>query len=107
MTLPRTPVGSRTISSRPSIPDGLLLPVVCVYYPLSTLPGWLQPIALALPPTYVFEGMRALLLDHAYRADLMLRALALNAIYFTLACAAFSRLFAAARRTGALLQIGE
>ncbi|MCB1473026.1 MAG: ABC transporter permease [Rhodobiaceae bacterium] len=85
----------------------LLLPLCCVYYPLETLPGWLQAVSLCLAPTYVFEGMRALLLDHAYRADLMLRALALNAIYFTLACAAFSRLFAAARRTGALLQIGE
>src|SRR5262249_29989456 len=33
----------------------LLLPISCVYYPVTTLPGWLQPVALALPPTYVFE----------------------------------------------------
>src|SRR6516162_3039627 len=37
----------------------LLLPLTCVYYPVATLPAVLQPIALALPPTYVFEGMRA------------------------------------------------
>ena len=35
----------------------VFLPLCCVYYPVSTLPGWLQPVALALPPTYVFEGL--------------------------------------------------
>ena len=34
----------------------VFLPLCCVYYPVTTLPGWLQPVALALPPTYVFEG---------------------------------------------------
>ena len=29
-------------------------------------------IAWSLPPTYVFEGMRALLIDHVFRTDLML-----------------------------------
>src|SRR5215471_9198770 len=48
----------------------LLLPLTCVYYPVSVLPGWLQTVALALPPTYVFEGMRALLIEHIFRAEL-------------------------------------
>ena len=30
--------------------------------------GLVQPVAWALPPTYVFEGMRARLVDHACRA---------------------------------------
>ena len=38
----------------------VLMPLTCVYYPVSVLPDWLQVIAWALPPTYVFEGMRAL-----------------------------------------------
>ena len=46
------------------------------------LPAWLQPVAWALPPTYVFEGMRALLIEHVFRADLMLEALALNVVFF-------------------------
>ena len=37
----------------------------------SVLPHWLQYLAWTLPPTYVFEGMRALLIDHVFRADLM------------------------------------
>ena len=57
----------------------LLLPLTCVYYPVAVLPAWLQPVAWALPPTYVFEGMRALLIDHVFRGDLMLQAFALNA----------------------------
>ena len=51
----------------------LLMPLACVYDPVAVLPGWLQWAALALPPTYVFEGMRALLIEHIFRADLMWR----------------------------------
>src|SRR6185437_13020500 len=52
----------------------LIMPVICVYYPVSVLPHWAQAIAWALPPTYVFEGMRALLLEHTFRPDLMVEA---------------------------------
>ncbi len=38
----------------------MLAPFVCVFYPLAALPAWMRPIALALPPTHVFEGMRAI-----------------------------------------------
>ena len=46
----------------------LLLPLCCVYYPVSTLPEWLQWISLALPPTHVFEGLRALVLENRFDA---------------------------------------
>src|SRR6266536_5404776 len=60
----------------------LLLPLTCVYYPVATLPAWLQYVAWSLPPTYVFEGMRVALIDHVFRADLMVEALALNGVLF-------------------------
>jgi ABC-2 type transport system permease protein len=85
----------------------LLLPLTCVYYPVTTLPHALQIVAWALPPTYVFEGMRAALIDHAFRVDLMLDALALNAIYFVAAAGAFFALLASSRSNGSLLQAGE
>ena len=85
----------------------LLLPLTCVYYPVTTLPGWLQIVAWALPPTYVFEGMRAVLIDHVFRVDLMLPALLLNAVYFVAATGAFFALLQSARRNGSLLQSGE
>ncbi|HEX7837509.1 MAG TPA: ABC transporter permease [Kofleriaceae bacterium] len=37
----------------------LLSPLVGVFYPLATLPPWLRAIGYALPPSYVFENMRA------------------------------------------------
>jgi ABC-2 type transport system permease protein len=83
------------------------LPLNCVYYPVSVLPYWLQLIAWLLPPTYVFEGMRALILGHTFRADLMAEALALNGIYLAVAVVAFLALLKSARRAGSLLQTGE
>ena len=85
----------------------LFLPLACVYYPVAVLPAWLQTIAWSLPPTYVFEGMRALLFDQTFRADLMIQALALNVVWFSLAVAAFLALLASARRNGTLMQTGE
>ncbi len=85
----------------------ILLPLCCVYYPVGVLPGFLQYVAWALPPTYVFEGMRALLIDHVFRLDLMLEALALNVVLFAAGALAFLALLASARRQGSLLQTGE
>jgi ABC-2 type transport system permease protein len=85
----------------------VLMPLTCVYYPVSILPEWLQLLAWALPPTYVFEGMRALIMQQTFRADLMLEALALNAVYFVAASLAFLALLESARRAGSLLQTGE
>jgi ABC-2 type transport system permease protein len=64
-------------------------------------------VAWALPPTYIFEGMRSLLMSHVFRSDLMLEAFALNALYFAAAVIAFLALLGSARRAGSLLQTGE
>ena len=85
----------------------LFMPLTCVYYPVATLPVWLQPVAWLLPPTYVFEGMRALLIQKVYHPDLMLDALALNAVLFAGGVFAFLKLLESARRHGALMQTGE
>ncbi|CCE03643.1 ABC transporter permease [Bradyrhizobium sp. STM 3809] len=84
-----------------------LMPLACVYYPVQVLPHWLQLVAWALPPTYVFEGMRALLTDHVFRSDLMLTALGLNAALLLASFAAFIALLRSARRAGSLLSSGE
>jgi len=83
------------------------MPLTCVYYPVAVLPSWLQWIAWALPPTYVFEGMRALVMEHVFRIDLMIDAFALNVLYFSLSVLAFLGLLESARRIGSLLQTGE
>ena len=85
----------------------VLMPLTCVYYPVSVLPVWLQPLSWALPPTYVFEGMRALVLEGTFRGDLMLVAFGLNLVYFAIAVVVFLALLRSARRIGSLLQSGE
>ncbi len=85
----------------------LLLPVSCVYYPVATLPAWLQPVAWSLPTTYVFEGMRAIVLQGAVRADLMIAAFALNFVYLSAGFAVFLQLVRSARHKGAILTMGE
>jgi ABC-2 type transport system permease protein len=85
----------------------ILLPLACVYYPVSVLPVWLQWVAWLLPPTYVFEGMRALMIDKVFRADLMMEALAINAVLFVAAVIAFVALLNDARKHGKLIQSGE
>jgi ABC-2 type transport system permease protein len=85
----------------------LLLPLCCVYYPVSVLPSWLQVVALALPPTHVFEGMRSILLHNTFDPKELWRALSLNAVYLLVGYVIFSRFLASARVNGTLLKLGE
>jgi ABC-2 type transport system permease protein len=85
----------------------LFLPLTCVYYPVAVLPDFLQYVAWCLPPTYVFEGMRALLIEHVFRSDLMIEAFAFNVLLFIGASLSFLWLLRSARNQGSLLQAGE
>jgi ABC-2 type transport system permease protein len=67
----------------------------------------LQWIALALPPTHVFEGLRALVLERRFDLGDVVAALLLNLVYLTAASAAFGLLLRSARKNGALMQTGE
>lgn len=85
----------------------LLAPFSGVYYPVATLPGWLQPLAWCLPTTHVFEGMRAAMVDGTFRWELMLGALALDLACIAAGFAIFLGAVASARRRGSLLSTGE
>ncbi|MBR0718029.1 ABC transporter permease [Bradyrhizobium liaoningense] len=84
-----------------------LMPLACIYYPVSVLPVWLQYVAWALPPTYVFEGMRALLIENTFRTDLMLDALLINGLLLVASFGAFLALLRSAKKHGSLLSGGE
>jgi len=84
-----------------------LAPISGIYYPVETLPGWAQPIAWALPTSYVFEGMRAVMFDGVFRTDLLLYAMGLNALYLAIGFATFMWVFNRTRELGLLLQSGE
>ena len=40
--------------------SALISPFAGVFYPLSTLPGWMRGVSWVLPPAYVFEGLRSI-----------------------------------------------
>ena len=71
------------------------------------LPEWLQAVAFVLPASRVFEGMRAILVDGAFRPDLMLNAMLLNVAYLGVGMAVFLAFFRSARINGVILQVGE
>jgi len=85
----------------------VLMPVCAVYYPVAIMPDWLQMVAWTLPPTYVFEGMRELLLHNAFRGDLMVEAFFINLGLFAIAALIFAALLERARSAGSLLLTGE
>jgi ABC-2 type transport system permease protein len=84
-----------------------LAPLSGIYYPIATLPDWLQPVALALPSAHIFEGMRAVLIDGVFDTGHFMWSIALNVLYLASGAVAFLWSFQSARRRGALLQIGE
>ena len=83
-----------------------LTPFSAVFYPVAVLPGWLQPVSLALPSAHVFEGMRAAL-EGVTRWDHLAWAVGLNAAWMAAALLLFAGQFRQARLRGALLSMGE
>jgi ABC-2 type transport system permease protein len=80
----------------------LLSPFVGVYYPLSTLPAWMRDVGYVLPPSYVFEGMRALVNGGAFSGSSLLIGGTLAIVQVLLASYFFARVFRYTVRTGLL-----
>ncbi len=85
----------------------LFQPISAVFYPVSVLPGWLQGVALMIPATHVFEGMRGVLATGTFSVESFLAATLLNAVYLGLSLIFFYRIFGAAKRLGLLMRVGE
>lgn len=78
----------------------ILSPFVGVFYPLSTLPRWMQYLAHLLPPSYVFEGMRDVVAHRSTPAHALVLAMILAVFYILLACWSFTRVYRDAVRSG-------
>jgi len=78
----------------------LVSPFVGVFYPLSTLPQWMQYFSYWLPPSYVFEGMRTIVQGGTAPLTPLLWGGCLAMLYIVLACWFFSRVYYHAVRTG-------
>ncbi|MDR1191732.1 MAG: ABC transporter permease [Verrucomicrobiales bacterium] len=84
----------------------LFQPLSAVFYPVSVLPAWLQPAALALPSTHVFEGMRDVLAGGGFPARHLWWALALNAVFLAAEAGFFLWMYESTREKGYLAKLG-
>lgn len=78
----------------------LLSPFAAVFYPVATLPKWMQGLSHLLPPSAVFESMRSVLAGRPVAQAAVLWAGSLAVGYVLLACWFFSRVYHHAVRTG-------
>ncbi|HEX8947803.1 MAG TPA: ABC transporter permease [Dissulfurispiraceae bacterium] len=75
-------------------------PFAGVFYPISTLPLWMQYLSRLLPPSYVFEGMRAILAGGTASIGALAWGGSLSVLYVLLAYGFFLRTYRKAVRTG-------
>ena len=80
----------------------VIAPFAGVFYPVATLPVWMQWIAQVLPPAYIFEGMRRLLAGEALAVDLLVKAIGLALVELVLSGYIYRRVYGRAVRTGLL-----
>ena len=80
----------------------LIQPVSAVFYPVSVLPQWLQPVSMLVPSSYVFEGMREVLRTSHLDSHYGWCALGLNIVYMAISAVAFKLCFEEARQKGYL-----
>ncbi len=82
----------------------MIQPFACVFYPVDKLPGWLQPVAEAIPAAHVFEGMRGALRGEDVAWGHLAAAAGLNVLYMVLAGLLFMRMLSIARERGLLVK---
>jgi ABC-2 type transport system permease protein len=80
----------------------ILAPFASVFYPMSTLPVWMQWVAHVLPPSYVFEGLRAIVDGRPVPATLLAVSVALAVVELMMASWVFRMVFRRAVRSGLL-----
>lgn len=80
----------------------LLQPFVCIFYPISVLPGWAAKIAVVLPPTHVFEALRATIYNQAINYAGLWYSLIAGLLLFVLMAFFLQAAFQRSRKTGLL-----
>jgi len=78
----------------------LISPFAGVLYPVSTLPEWMRHISRILPPSYVFEGLRAVISGGTVSGVALAWSGCLAGGYILLAYWYFTRVYRHALRTG-------
>jgi ABC-2 type transport system permease protein len=80
----------------------IVSPFAGVFYPIATLPAWMQCAAKLLPVSYVFEGLRTIIAGGTVPGTALMWGLGLAVVYVLLACWFFTRVYRHAVRSGIL-----
>jgi ABC-2 type transport system permease protein len=75
-------------------------PLTAAFFPVSVLPDFMQRIAYALPPTYIFEAARGNILNPETNWNYISIAFAENIFYLALAVWFFNLMFNKSKETG-------
>jgi ABC-2 type transport system permease protein len=78
----------------------MVAPFAGVFYPVSILPRWMRVVSRALPPSYVFEALRAVAAGKPVSPIGLWTAAGLAAVDVALACWTFAATYRYAVRTG-------
>jgi ABC-2 type transport system permease protein len=78
----------------------IVSPFAGVFYPVETLPVWMQYISYLLPPSFVFEGVRTVAGGGTVPLQTLLLGGSLAIIYILLSAWIFARVYRGAVRTG-------
>jgi ABC-2 type transport system permease protein len=78
----------------------LISPFAGVFYPVTVLPGWMQAVAMILPPSYVFEGMRSVVGGNPAPWGRLALGGGLALVCLVLACLFFFAMYRTVIRTG-------
>ena len=84
---------------------GIIEPVSCIYYPLSTLPPSLQAVAWGVPTMHVFEGLRQILSGGGFSTEHFVWGLLLSLIYLAASVSFFAWMFVVVKRRGLLVRL--
>lgn len=77
-----------------------ITPFAGVFYPLEILPEWMQVVGYALPPAYVFEGMRTIIAGDPFALGDLAWGAGLAGAYVLAAGWVFTRVYGYTVRTG-------
>lgn len=83
----------------------LFHPLSAVFYPVSTLPPFLQKIAWFLPTAHIFEGMREVLKTGQITTEHLVLAFIFNIVFLILSALFFTFMFEKAREKGKIAKI--
>jgi ABC-2 type transport system permease protein len=80
----------------------IIQPFSCVFYPLESMPKWMRAIAVTLPTTHVFEGLRYAIATGELAVHSLLTALGLTFLLLFAALLFFQYALSQAKKRGLL-----